>query len=128
MAGGGDHNSAQTNGGGHDQRAMEEGRKEAEYADHQGCAAMVVSVPFIQKVHNRHCEIDKTIYSVFFGSSPVPAAANYSLRGPISTFIMPPSNYLPFSTLIDLEFSSLCCTTAFHFVSSFFFFIIIAVF
>ena len=59
MAGGGDHNSAQTNGGGHDQRAMEEGRKEAEYADHQGCAAMVVSVPFIQKVHNSHCEIDE---------------------------------------------------------------------
>jgi aquaporin NIP len=48
MAGGGDHNS-QTNGG-HDQRAMEEGRKE-EYAE-QGCAAMVVSVPFIQKVRS----------------------------------------------------------------------------
>jgi len=61
MAGGGDHNS-QTNGG-HDQRAMEEGRKE-EYAD-QGCAAMVVSVPFIQKVR-RHCEMRsaKTILRV----------------------------------------------------------------
>jgi hypothetical protein len=48
---GGDNNSQTTNGGsGHEQRAMEEGRKQEEFAaDGQGCG-LAFSVPFIQKV------------------------------------------------------------------------------
>lgn len=46
VAGGGDH--SQMNGA-HDQRAMEEDRKEYAYL---GCAALVVSAPFIQKVRD----------------------------------------------------------------------------
>ncbi|XP_066325258.1 aquaporin NIP1-1-like [Miscanthus floridulus] len=75
MAGGGDHNS-QTNGG-HDQRAMEEGRKE-EYAD-QGCAAMVVSVPFIQKII---AEIFGTYFLMFAGCGAV--TINASKNGQIT--------------------------------------------
>jgi hypothetical protein len=47
MAGGGDNS---TNGA-RDQRAMEEGRKQEEFAADQGCAAL--SVPFIQKVRGQ---------------------------------------------------------------------------
>ncbi|KAL5207347.1 hypothetical protein ABZP36_031782 [Zizania latifolia] len=75
MAGGGDN--SQTNGGAHEQRAMEEGRKEEEYSD-QGCG-LAVSVPFTQKII---AEIIGTYFLIFAGCGAV--TVNQSKNGQIT--------------------------------------------
>lgn len=72
MAGGGDN--SQTNGA-HEQRAMEEGRKE-EYD--QGCG-LAISVPFIQKII---AEIFGTYFLIFAGCGAV--TVNQSKNGQIT--------------------------------------------
>ncbi|EAZ22341.1 hypothetical protein OsJ_05995 [Oryza sativa Japonica Group] len=77
---GGDNNSQTTNGGsGHEQRAMEEGRKQEEFAaDGQGCG-LAFSVPFIQKII---AEIFGTYFLIFAGCGAV--TINQSKNGQIT--------------------------------------------